>query len=148
MSAGGRHEPLAFGERYARNWAAGMAGLGVFTAMAVVVGEGRPFPLVAAVLVLALSSGFRRRALYDEARPRRTLEDERDRAFLARGDRGFRFAASAWMVGMAVALALTPSRELILAQPLRLPGVLVLGVIAANVVAHLVVLVSYRRDRP
>ncbi|AKC85940.1 hypothetical protein [Pseudoxanthomonas suwonensis] len=138
----------AFGERFARNWAAGMAGLGLFTAIAVVVGPGRLFPFAAVVPVLALSWGFRRRALYDEARPRRILEDERDHAFLARGDRGFRLAASAWMVGVAVALAIAPLRELLLAQPLRLSGVLVLGVIAANVVAHLVVAVSYRRDHP
>lgn len=137
----------AFGEGFARNWVAGMAGLGLFTAMAVVAGQGRLFPLAAVVLVLALSSRFRWRALHDAAHPRRALEDERDRAFLARGDRGFRFAASLWMVGMALALVIAPARELLLAAPLRLPGLLVLGVIVSGVAGHLVVVRAYRRDR-
>ena len=140
-------EHVAFGERFARNHAAGMTGLGLFTAMTVVAANGRLFPLAAVMLVLVLSSQFRRRALYDAARPRRAAEDERDRALLARGDRGYRFAASVWMVGLAIALVIAPVRELLLAQPLRLPGLLVLGVIVADIVGHLVVFTAYRRDR-
>ncbi|WP_372012374.1 hypothetical protein [Pseudoxanthomonas sp. 10H] len=140
-------ERAAFGERFAYNWAAGMAGLGLFTATVVVSEQPRLFPLAAVAVVLALSSRFRRRALHDAGHPRRALEDERDRAFLARGDRGFRTAASLWMVGIAFALATGPVREPLLAQPARLPGLLVLGVVVANVVGHLRVAGAYRRDR-
>jgi hypothetical protein len=140
-------EQAAFGERFARNWAAGMAGLGLFTVITAVAGQGRVFPLAAVVLVLALSSQFRRRALHDAAHRRRALEDERDHVFLARGDRGFRFVASLWMVGMAFALAIVPARELLLVQPMRLPGLLVLGVIVASIAGHLVVACAYWRDR-
>ena len=135
-----------FGERFARNSAMGMAGLGLFAAIAVVM-QGGLFPFVAVALCLALSYWFRRRALGEEARRGRTLEDERDRDFLARGDRGFRFAASAWMVGLAIALAISPVREALFAEPLKVPGLLLLGIIAANVAGHLVVAVLYRRDR-
>ena len=48
---------------------------------------------------------------------------------------------------MALALAIAPARALLLAQPLRLPGLLVLGVIVANIAGHLVVARAYRRDR-
>lgn len=139
-------ERAAFGERFARNSAAGMAGLGLFTMVVVVAGQGWWFPLAAVVQVLVLSSHFRRRALYDAAHPRRALEDERDHAYLARGDRGFRVAASLWMVSMALALAIAPVRELLLVQPMRLPGLLVLGVIVASIAGHLVVAYAYRRD--
>lgn len=136
----------AFGERFARNSAWGMAGLGLFTAVAVVA-QGGSFPFIAAVACVLLSYGFRRRARQEEERRNRALEDERDREFLARGNRGFRLAASLWMVCMGVALAFPPIRELVLQPPLRLPGLMVLGVIVANIADHTVVAMLYRRDR-
>ena len=138
---------MSFGERFARTWAAGLAGLGLFTLMALVAAPGGLFPLLAVAQVLALSAYFRRRALHDAAHRRRALEDERDRALLALGDRAFRLAASTWMVGMALALGIVPSRELLLAPPLRLPGLLLLGVIVAQLAGHGAVAVAYRRDR-
>ena len=51
------------------------------------------------------------------------------------------------MVGLAIALAISPVREALFAEPLKVPGLLLLGIIAANVAGHLVVAVLYRRDR-
>lgn len=146
MSAGRDAMPAAFGERFARNAAAGMAGLGLFAAIAVVV-QGGLFPFVSTAACLALSYFFRRRARQDEAGGRRAVEDERDRAFVARGDRVFRLAASIWMVGLAAALAVPPVREVLSGPALRVPGLLLLGVAVANAAGHATVAALYRRDR-
>ena len=45
----GDAKAIAFGERFARNSVAGMAGLGLFTGFAV-VDDGRLFPFIAVVL--------------------------------------------------------------------------------------------------
>lgn len=145
MSAGRDAMPAAFGERFARNTAAGMAGLGLFAAIAVVV-QGGLFPFVSTAACLAMSYFFRRRARQEEG-GRRAVEDERDRAFIACGDRVFRLAASTWMVGLAVALALPPVRDALWVPALRVPGLLLLGVAAANVAGHATVAALYRRDR-
>ena len=76
-----RHEDgaIGFGERFARNSMWGMAGIGMFCAVAVVM-QGAVFPFLAVVLTMALSHWFRRRAMQEQRRRNETLEDERDRA--------------------------------------------------------------------
>ena len=139
-------EAQAFGERYARSAALGAACLSVWTLLTGVIAPS-PFPLASVAGVLMLSHWFRRRALADAERRRGVLEDERDAVFLAQGDRAFRFFASAWVVGLAVAVALPASRALLLDVHLRLPGALLLGVIVANLAGHSVVALAYVRSR-
>ncbi|MCW4453732.1 hypothetical protein OK348_02840 [Flavobacterium sp. MXW15] len=134
-----------FGERFAWSMASGMAGLGLFTLVAV-VWQGSLFPLLAVVVVLPLSHGFRRRALFDARRHRGVLEDERDAAILAAGDRAFRLAASTLGMGLALALLVPAVRAWLLAAPATLTGMLLLGLIAANAAAHVAVALRYRRD--
>jgi len=136
----------AFGERYARGAALGAAGLSMWTLITGVI-EPSPFPLMSVAGVLMLSHWFRRRALADAERRRGVLEDERDAVFLAQGDRAFRCVASAWAVGLAVALAFPASRTLLLDVHLRLPGTLLLGVIVANLAAHAAVALAYAHSR-
>lgn len=136
----------AFGERYARGAALGAACLSVWTLLTGVI-DPSPFPLASVAGVLMLSHWFRRRALADAERRRGVLEDERDAVFLAQGDRAFRFVASAWAVGLALAVALPASRALLLDVHLRLPGVLLLGVIVANLAGHSAVALAYARNR-
>ncbi|UNK57936.1 hypothetical protein MNQ95_02155 [Pseudoxanthomonas daejeonensis] len=138
--------PVAFGERFARNAVLGMAGLGLFIAVAVVA-QGNVVAFIGSVIVQALSHFFRRRALYDAQRGRHALEDERDRTLLARGDGMFRLVASTWMVGLAIALAVPSLREMLLAPSLRVSGMLLLGVVVANIAGHGAVSVHYRRNR-
>ena len=126
---------LGFGQRFARNMAGGLAGIGLFCMQTVVVDGGR-FPFVAVTLFLLLSYWFRRRAMLDERRRDETLEDERDRAILASGDRAFRFVASMGFVVIALVLALPSVRPILLEVPLRLPGLLLMGLIVANVAGH------------
>lgn len=142
----GRQEEAAFGERFAQGQAAGMLGLALFTLVSVVM-HGSMFPFIASAGVLAMSHGFRRRFAAEEKRRSRALEDERDHAITAHGNQAFRFAASAWMVGLGIALAVPALREPLLAVPLRVPGLLLLGVMAANVAGHAAVAWLYRRDR-
>lgn len=144
-----RPEPvpkLVFGERYARNAAIGAACLGLLVLLSVIA-DSQPFPLLAVSSVVLLSHWFRRRTLADEQRHRGTLEDERDLHMLARGDRVFRTAASGWAVVLALALVLPDSRAMLLVFDLRLPSVLVLGVIVANLAGHLAVARAYARER-
>lgn len=136
----------AFGERYARGAALGAACLAAWTLLTGVIAPS-PFPLASVAGVLMLSHWFRRRALADAERRSGVLEDERDAAFLAQGDRAFRCVASAWAVGLAVALAVPASRTLLLDAHLRLPGALLLGVIIANFAGHSAVAMAYARNR-
>jgi hypothetical protein len=136
----------AFGERYARGAVLGAACLSVWTLLTGVI-DPSPFPLASVAGVLMLSHWFRRRALADAERRSGVLEDERDAVFLAQGDRAFRCVASAWAVGLAFAVALPASRALLLDVELRLPGVLLLGVIVANLAAHSAVALAYARNR-
>lgn len=133
-----------FGERFARGSAWGLAGLGLFCAVAV-VGQGSMVSFVAVALVLALSHWFRRRAMYDQQRRNEAMEDERDQAIVARGDRAFRLASSAGIVALAVVLAVPAARAPLLAEALRLPGLLVLVLIAANLAGHCAVARAYAR---
>ena len=146
MSAGREAVQASFGERFARNTALGMSGLALFAAIAVVV-QGGVFPFLSTAACLALSYFFRRRARQEESYGRRAIEDERDGALLARGDRVFRIAASIWMVCLALALASPPVREALMAPALRVSGLLLLGVTVANVAGHATVASLYRRDR-
>lgn len=141
-----RIEPHAFGERYAWSAATGAAALAVWTSMVAVI-DPSPFPLMTIAGVVMLSHWFRRRALADAERRRGVLEDERDAQFLAHGDRVFRFVASVWAVGLAAALIVPGSRALLLAVDLRLSGMLLLGVIVANLWSHGAVAFAYRRAR-
>ena len=136
----------AFGERYARGAALGAACLSVWTLLTGVI-DPSPFPLASVAGVLMLSHWFRRRALADAERRRGVLEDERDAVFLAQGDRAFRWVASAWAVGLALAVALPASRALLLEVHLRLPGALLLGVLVAHLAGHSAVAWAYARDR-
>lgn len=136
----------AFGERYARGAALGAACLSVWTLLTGVI-DPSPFPLASVAGVLLLSHWYRRRALADAERRRGVVEDERDALFLAQGDRVFRCVASAWAVGLAVALALPAARTLLLDVYLRLPGALLLGVIIANLAGHSMVAMAYARNR-
>lgn len=133
-----------FGERFARASAWGLAGLGLFCAVAV-VGQGSVVSFAAVVLVLALSHWFRRRAMYDQQRRNEAMEDERDRAIVARGDRVFRLASSVGIVALAVLLAIPAARAPLLAEAMRLPGLLVLVLIAANLACHCAVARAYAR---
>jgi uncharacterized membrane protein len=97
--------------------------------------------------VLALSYWFRRRAMFDEQRRDEVMEDERDRAILASADRAFRITASICMVVIAAALAIPRMHALLDVDSLRLPGLLLLCLIAANIAAHASVLRGYVRER-
>lgn len=136
-----------FGERFAWTMAAAMGGLGLF-AFGAVVGQGAWFPFVAVVLILAMSYGFRRRMMHDRQRRNETMQDERDLPILARGDRAFRSAASLCTILLAVALSSPPLREALLAPSLRLPGLLLIGLIVANIAGHVAVALAYRRQAP
>ncbi|MCD9031512.1 hypothetical protein LDO32_07190 [Luteimonas sp. Y-2-2-4F] len=145
--SGARGPAVAFGERFARRMAAALAGLGVFAAVAVVA-QGRWPAFAAVACCLALSPWFRGRALRDERRRRGALEDERDVALRAHGERAFRAAASAAVAVLAVALAIPPLREALLSgPPLRLPGLLLCALVAADLAGHLAVASAYRRAR-
>jgi len=139
-------ETSAFGERYARNAAIGAACLAMWTLMVAVIAPS-PFPLMSVAGVLFLSHWFRRRALNDAQLRRGVLEDERDAAFLAHGDRVFRSTASVWALALAAALAVPVAREPLLAERLRLPGTLVLGLIVANFAGQAAVAFAYARAR-
>ena len=143
-----RHEDGAIGfcERFARNSMWGMAGIGMFCAVAVVM-QGAVFPFLAVVLTMALSHWFRRRAMQEQRRRNETLEDERDRAILARGDAVFRMAASIGMVTIALGLVVPAIREVVLDGMVRLPGTLLLALILANIAGHVAVLRGYAGDR-
>jgi hypothetical protein len=133
-----------FGERFARGSVWGLAGLGLYCAVAV-VGQGSTTSFVAVVLVLALSHWFRRRAMRDQQRHHEAMEDERDRAIVVRGDQAFRLASSIGIVALAVALAIPAMRASLLVETLRLPGVVVLVLIVANLAGHLAVVRAYAR---
>ncbi|TDK26121.1 hypothetical protein E2F46_05860 [Luteimonas aestuarii] len=135
-----------FGERFALNSTWGLAGLGAFCAIAVVK-QGSLFSFIAVLLVLFLSHWFRRRAMHDQQRRNEAMEDERDSAIASRGDRAFRVTASIGIVALALALAIPAMRGPLLEVALRLPGVLLLALIAANLVGHVVVAHAYVRER-
>ncbi len=141
-----RNDPFVFGERYARNAAIGAACLALWTLLVAVIAPS-PFPLMSVAGVVMLSHAFRRRALADAERRFGVLEDERDARFLACGDRAFRIAASGWAVGLAAALVIPAARDVLLAEYLRVPGLLLLGVIVANLAGHATTAIGYARAR-
>ncbi len=135
-------------ERYARNALAMFTGLGIYATWGLVLVERpRATTFIAIAAVLALSWGFRRRSLRDWQRRSETMEDERDHAVRAAGDHGFRIAMSFWTVGLAFVVALWSSQAPVLSGE-RLSGLLLLGVIVANLAGHAVVVWRYRQQRP
>jgi len=142
-----RHEDdaIGFGERFARNSMWGMIGIGMFCAVAVVM-QGAMFPIVAVVLTMALSHWFRRRDMQEQRRRDETLEHERDRAILARGNAVFRMAASTGMVAIALGLMVPVARDVVLDGMVRLPGTLLLALILANIAGYVAMLREYAGD--
>lgn len=136
----------SFGERFAWTMAAATGGLALFTWVAV-VRQGAWFPFLSALLCAAMLSlpVYRRRMLRHEQRRNETLEDERDRSILATGDRVFRAATVAWVVVLAIVLVVPASQAGLLATPLRLPGVMLLGLMLSMLAGHVAVAMAYRR---
>ena len=136
----------AFGERFAWRMVAMFAGMALYLTFGAILG-GREIAVVATLITLPLTYGFRLRAAADERRRGETMEDERDAAIRAQADRAFRIAASCWFALLALALSFDAGRAALSAHDGALPGLLLLGVVVANLAGHLTVAVLYRRDR-
>ena len=146
MQGKAERDPRAFGERFAWRMVMLFAGMAVYLTFGSIIG-GRPIAILATLIALALSYGFRLRAAGDEQRRGETMEDERDAWILAHSDRGFRIAASCWYGVLTLALCFDTSRAALQANDCALPGMVLLGLIVANIVGQLTVAVLYRRDR-
>lgn len=136
----------AFGERFAWRMVAMFAGMALYLLFGAILG-GREVGIIATLVALPLTYGFRLRAAADERRRGETMEDERDAAIRAQADRAFRIAASCWFALLALALSFDAGRAALMANDCALPGLLLLGVVVANIAGHLTVAVLYRRDR-
>jgi len=136
----------AFGERFAWRMVAMFAGMALYLTFGAILG-GRGIAVVATLIALPLTYGFRLRAAADERRCGETMEDERDAAIRAQADRAFRIAASCWCALLALVLSFDAGRGALSANECALPGLLLLGVVVANLAGHLTVAVLYRRDR-
>ncbi|WP_256645326.1 hypothetical protein [Thermomonas paludicola] len=141
-----RSDAQAFGERFAWRMAAMFAGMALYLLFGAVL-DGREIGIVATLIALPLTYGFRLRAATEERRRGETMEDERDAAIRAQADRAFRIAASCWGALLALALSFDVGREALSANHCMLPGLLLLGVVVANIGGHLTVAMLYRRDR-
>ncbi|WP_454258807.1 hypothetical protein [Pseudoxanthomonas mexicana] len=75
------------------------------------------------------------------------MEDERDAAIRAQADRAFRTTASCWFALLALALSFDAGRTTLAANDCAIPGMLLLGVVVANIAGHWRVAMLYRRDR-
>lgn len=135
-----------FGERFAWRMVVMFAGMALYLTVGAIV-DGRPSALLAVLVTLPLSYGFRLRAAADEQRRGRALEDERDAVIRAHADRAFRIAASCWYGVLALALCLDAGRAALSSNDCVLPGLLLLGLIVANIAGHATVALLYRRDR-
>ena len=136
----------AFGERFAWRMAAMFAGMALYLLFGAVL-DGREIPVVATLITLPLTYGFRLRAAADERRRGETMEDERDAAIRSQADRAFRIAASCWFALLALALSFGAGRAALPANHCAIPGLLLLGVVVANLAGYLTVAALYRRDR-
>jgi hypothetical protein len=135
----------AFGERFAWRMVAMFAGMALYLTFGAIL-DGREIAVVATLIALPLTYGFRLRAAADERRRGETMEDERDDAIRAQADRAFRIAASCWFALLALALSFDAGRAALQANHCAIPGLLLLGVVIANIVGHLTVAMLYRRD--
>lgn len=142
----GEHDTRAFGERFAWRMVVLFAGMALHLVSGAIWG-GRPIAILAALIVLPLTYGFRLRAAAEERRRGETMEDERDAVIRAQADRAFRIAASCWFALLALALCIDAVRAALSANDCAIPGLILLGVIVANITGHLTVVVLYRRDR-
>lgn len=136
----------AFGERFAWRMVAMFAGMALYLSSGAILG-GRGIAIVATLIVLPLTYGFRLRAAAEERRRGETMEDERDAAIRAQADRAFRITASCWFSLLALALSFDAGRAALPANDCAIPGLLLLGVIVANIAGHATVAWLYRRDR-
>lgn len=136
----------AFGERFAWRMVAMFAGMALYLTFGAILG-GREIAVVATLITLPLTYGFRLRAAADERRRGETMEDERDAAIRAQADRAFRIAASCWFALLALALSFDAGRAALPANHCAIPGLLLLGVVVANLAGYLTVAALYRRDR-
>ena len=121
------------------------AGMALYLTFGAILG-GREIAVVATLIALPLTYGFRLRAAADERRRGETMEDERDAAIRAQADRAFRVAASCWFALLALVLSFDAGRAALLANDCAIPGLLLLGVVTANIAGHLTVAMRYRRD--
>ena len=136
----------AFGERFAWRMVAMFAGMALYLAFGAVL-AGREIGIVATLIALPLTYGFRLRAAAEERRRGETMEDERDAAIRAQADRAFRVAASCWFALLALVLSFDAGRAALPANDCAIPGLLLLGVVVANIAGHLTMAMLYRRDR-
>ena len=146
MQGKDERDPRAFGERFAWRMVMLFAGMAVYLTFGSIIG-GRPIAILATLIALPLSYGFRLRAAAEERRRGETMEDERDAWILAQGDRGFRIAVSCWHGVLTLALCFDTPRAALQTNDCALPSMVLLGLIVANIVGQLTVAVLYRRDR-
>jgi hypothetical protein len=136
----------AFGERFAWRMVVMFAGMALYLAFGAIL-AGREIGIVATLIALPLTYGFRLRAAAEERRRGETMEDERDAAIRAQADRAFRVAASCWFALLALVLSFDAGRAALPANNCAIPGLLLLGVVVANIAGHLTMAMLYRRDR-
>ncbi len=143
----GTEPPAAgFSERFASRMAVALSCLALLLCVSSLVRETWA-PFYTAAFCLVLSHWFRRRSAHDEQRQNEVMEDERDAAIFARSEHVFRYFASCWFVTLALLLSMGATRSLVPEQPYALPSLLLLGILGANIAAHLSAAISYRRDR-
>lgn len=141
------HRPeRAFGERFARSTAIAFAGLALYVTFGSIV-PGRPYAFYIALGCLPLYHGWRTRAARREQRRGEAMEDERDAAIRANGDHWFRIAASSWYGLLALALSLETVRGAFRGNAYAVPGLVLLGIVVANIAAHVAAIRAYARDR-
>ena len=138
-------------ERYARNALILFSSLVLVGTMMLIVPEStnafsQAFRFACIAGVLGLSCFFRKRAFYDWQRRNEAMEDERDQAILASGNRAFRISASCWTVVLAAAVTVG-SPQLPMLSGARLGGVMLVGLMVANLAGHAMVLWRYRQQR-
>lgn len=136
----------AFGERFAWRMVVMFAGMALYLAFGAIL-AGREIGIVATLIALPLTYGFRLRAAAEERRRGETMEDERDAAIRAQADCAFRIAASCWFALLVLSLCIDAVRAALSVNDCAIPGLILLGVIVANIAGHLTVAVLYRRDR-
>ncbi len=135
-----------FGERYAWSSLLSFTGMAVYLYFGSIV-NGRPTGFYITLLCLPLFHGYRVRAANGERRRGETLEDERDAGFWAFADRVFRISASCWYGLLALGLSFDGVRAALPVNAYAIPGLLLLGILIANIAAHAGVAWRYRRDR-
>lgn len=141
----GAPDARPFGERFAWRMVAMFAGMALYLTFGAILG-GRGIGIVATLIALPLNYSFRLRAAEDERRRGETMEDERDAAIRAQADRAFRVAASCWFALLALMLSFDAGRAALPASDCAITGLLLLGVVIANIAGHLTVAMRYRRD--